>query len=438
MLKKLLIKNGLVVCPEQGIVEKLDVLIKNSKIIELKKNITNSDANIINAKGKIVIPGLVDIHSHLREPGREDVATIKTEVESASAGGYTSIACMPNTNPPIDDKRGVIYVNAKGKEAGLTNVYSIASATKGLEGNNLTNISMLVEAGAVAISDAENTIINSSVMKCALEYIRMFNIPIISHCEDNSLSENGCINESYVSTSLGLKGIPYVAEEIMVARDIALTKYTNSILHIAHITTASSVRLIRKAKKDGIRVSCEVSPHHFTLTENDIINSSYNSNFKVTPPLRTEKDKDAVIDGLIDGTIDCIATDHSPWLDNEKDMEFIEAPSGIVGFETALPLVFTNLINTKKLSLLDAISKITLNPAKIINLNKGTLSIGSTADITIIDPELEITIDLDFFHSTSKNSPFIGKTLKGYAIYTIIEGNIIYDRTKNMFFPKKK
>ncbi len=436
MSKKLLIKDGLVVCPDQNIEEKLDLLIENDKIVELKKEINEHDVETIDASGKIVAPGLVDMHCHLREPGREDVGTIQTGSESAAAGGFTSIACMANTNPPIDDKGGIVYILFKGKEAGLINVHPIGAVTKGLEGKELTEMAMLVEEGAVAVSDEDHAIMDASLMRNALQYTSMFNIPLIANCDDYSLSEDGCVNEGLVSTQLGFKGIPSISEEIMIARDIALTRFTQSKIHIAHVSTKESVNLIRKAKKDGIRITCEVTPHHFSLTENELLTSNYDTNTKIYPPLRSESDVEAILEALNDNTIDAIATDHNPWLDNEKDMEYFQAPYGVIGFETALPLVFTNLIQTQKLSLTKALAKLTVNPAQILNLSRGTLHKGKNADICIIDPELELNINHDFFHSISKNSPFLDHKLKGFAVLTMVDGQVVFDRNKNQFYKR--
>jgi len=434
--RKLLIKNGLVVCPSQNIEEKLDLLIIDDKIAEIKKEIKNSNIETLDAKGKIVTPGLVDMHCHLREPGREDVATIQSGSKSAAAGGYTSIVCMANTNPILDSRMGIEYIYFKGKDVGLINIYPIGAVTTGLEGKELCEIATLVEAGAVAISDDENSITDSSLMRRALEYITMFKIPLITHCEDRYLSDAGCINEGLISTRLGFIGNPSIAEEIMVSRDIILTKFTQSKLHIAHVTTKGSVDLIRQAKKNGVNITCEVTPHHLSLKDSDLLSSNYDTNLKVSPPLRGDEDLKAITEGLKDGTIDVIATDHSPWLDMEKDVEFINAPYGIIGFETAIPIIFEQLINTKQLSIKEAIAKLTCNPAKILNIPKGSLAIGSVADITIIDPNLKLTITEDFLHSITKNTPFIGKNLKGFAVYTIVDGCIVYDRAKNSFFKK--
>ncbi|HEO64394.1 MAG TPA: dihydroorotase [Spirochaetes bacterium] len=436
MSRKLLIKGGIVVCPAQNIEEKLDILIEGERIIGLKKDIRDKEAKTLDVKGKLVTPGWIDMHCHLREPGREDIGTIESGSKSAAAGGYTSIACMPNTDPVVDNQMGIEYILSRAKAVGFIHLLPIGALTKGLNGEELTEISTLVEAGAVALSDDENSIMDSYLMRRALEYMTMFDIPIIAHCEDRNLSEEGCVNEGLVSTMMGFRGIPSIAEEIMVSRDIILTEFTQSRLHMAHVSTKASVELIRKAKAEGVRVTSEVTPHHFTLTDTDILESNYNTHFKVSPPLRSKEDQHAVIEGLKDGTIDTIATDHNPWLDMEKDVEFIHAPFGIISIETALPLIFTRLITPKHLTLMEAIAKVTCNPAGILNLSKGTLSKGSVADITVIDPHMELSITQDFFHSISKNSPFIGQTMKGFAVYTLVEGEIVFDRHENTFYKR--
>ena len=431
MSRKLLIKGGIVACPKQNLYENMDLVIQDGVITELKKDITDTDAEILDVKGKIVCPGLIDMHSHLREPGREDIGTIQSGSESAAAGGFTSIACMPNTTPAIDNQMGIEYIKSRSKAVGLVNIYPIASVTKGLNGQELVEISRVVEAGAVALSDDDSPITDTALMRQALEYCTMFDIPIISHCEDPFLSEDGCVNEGLVSTKMGFKGIPSIAEDIIVSRDITLASYTQSKIHIAHVSTPRSIEIIRQAKAGGVRVSCEVSPNHFSLTENDVLNSHYNTNTKMYPPLRDEASVRAIISGLQDGTIDSIATDHSPWLDTEKDIEYIHAPMGVIGFETAIPLIWTKLVATGELSPLTALAKITCEPAKILNIPGGDLLKGSPGDVTIIDPDLELTIDHDFFHSISHNSPFIGHTLQGFAIYTIVGGQIIFNRHTN-------
>lgn len=437
MSRKLLIKNGIIICPEQNIEEKMDLLIEDDQIVELKKEI-QVEAETLDMTGKLVCPGLIDMHCHLKEPGREDMGTILSGSRSAASGGYSTMVCMPNTNPVIDNQMGIEYIYSKALEVGLVNILPIGAVTKKMEGMELTEIAALVDAGAIALSDDEATIMDSSLMRRALEYITMFDIPIISHCEDRFLSENGCVNEGDISSLMGFKGAPSISEEIMVSRDIMLTDFTQSRLHIAHLSTEGSIDLVRKAKEKGIKVTCEVTPHHFSLNEYDVYKSNYNTNFKVSPPLRTERDVKAIHWGLKDGTIDVIATDHNPWLDTEKDTEFILAPEGIINFETTIPLIFNRLVGPKYLTLKEAVSKLTINPAKILKLDSGTLKKGSVADICIIDPELELEITPDFFYSITQNSPFIGEKLKGFNIMTIVNGEIIFNRQENRFYPRKK
>lgn len=437
MSKKLLIKNGIVICPDQNIEEKLDLLIEDDQIVDLKKDINIEADEILDVSGKYICPGLIDMHCHLKEPGREDIGTILSGSQSASAGGYSTIACMPNTNPVIDNQMGIEYIYSKAKEVGLINILPIGAVTKKTEGQELTEISALVNTGAVALSDDENTIMDSSLMRRALEYSTMFNIPIIAHCEDRHLSENGCVNEGDISSLMGFKGTPSISEEIMVSRDIMLTDFTQSRLHIAHVSTEGSIELIRKAKEKGVNISCEVTPHHFALSEMDLYKSNYNTNFKVSPPLRTENDIRAIQLALKDGTIDTISSDHNPWLDTEKDNEFINSPDGIINFETTLPIIFDRLIKAGHLSFKEAIAKLTINPAKILNLDSGSLRKGSIADICIVDPDLELEITPKFFYSISKNSPFIGEKLKGFNIITIVNGQIVFNRNENKFYRRK-
>jgi len=378
---------------------------------------------MIDARGYIVVPGLIDIHTHLREPGYEYKESIKTGSLAAAAGGFTSIACMPNTYPTNDNASVTRYILTKASTEGLVNIYPIGAITKGLKGENLSEIGELKEAGCVALSDDGSSVMNSEVLRRGMEYAKGFNMPIISHCEDLNLSKDGQVNEGFISTELGLKGIPNCAEEIMVARDIALSELTGCKLHLAHISSAGSVRIIREAKKRGINITAEVTPHHFTLTEEAVY--YYNTNVKVNPPLRTKEDIEAIKVGLREGVIDVIATDHAPHDIDSKNLEFNKAANGIIGLETALPLTL-KLVEEGILSLNEAVSKLTINPAKIIDIKKGSLGIGMDADITIIDPDREYTIDREKFKSKSKNTPFHGWKVKGKVIYTIINGRIIY------------
>jgi len=427
----LIIAGGKLIDPGSGLNKIADIYIKGKriskietkKLIDLKKVKIAEDEKIINASGKIVATGLIDMHTHLREPGREDEETIYTGSQAAVAGGFTCICCMPNTDPPIDDQESVNFVYERARKA-LCKVFCIGAATKGLKGQELTEMADLKDAGAVAVTDDGRPIFNSRIMRHCLEYSKMLNLPVISHCEDLDLSSGGVMHEGYVSTLLGLPGIPSLAEEIMVSRDIKLAEFTSGRVHIAHVSTKGSVEIIRAAKKKGINVSCEATPHHFSLTDELI--KTFNTNARVNPPLRAQKDVDEIKKGLRDGTIDCIATDHAPHSIEEKDVEFNAAPPGLVGLETALGLVVTELINKNVLSWEEAIAKMTINPARILNLNLGKIEKESPADITIIDPRISWTVDISKLKSKSKNSPFEGRKLTGKAWMTIVDGKIVH------------
>jgi dihydroorotase len=418
-----LIKNGRIIGSKTGKNGIFDILIENGTIIEIGSNLDIKSGNLIDADGRYVLPGLVDAHCHLRDPGYEYKEDIETGTMSAAAGGFTSIACMPNTNPVIDSESVISYIINKARQEGLVNVYPIGAISKGLKGQELAEIGELKFAGAVAISDDGRPVSNSELMKNALLYASMFDISVISHCEDSSLSYEGAMNEGFESTILGLKGIPSASEAIMVARDLILAEYTKTPIHIAHVSTELSVDLIRNAKRRGVKVTAETCPHYFSLTEEAC--DGFNTLAKVNPPLRTAKDVDAVIEGLKDGTIDIIATDHAPHHEDEKNVEFNLAASGIVGFETALPLAITYLVKPGHLTMEDLVEKMCINPSKLLALNKGTIDIGKSADIIIVDADDEFVVDINKFHSKSKNSPFNGFKLTGSVSYTIVNGNIV-------------
>ncbi|NSW89966.1 MAG: dihydroorotase [Firmicutes bacterium] len=420
---KLLIKNGHVVDARTGRNGVFDIVIEDGIIREIGKDIEITSSDLIDATGKYVIPGLVDAHCHLRDPGYEYKEDIESGTASAAMGGFTSVACMPNTNPPIDNQTVIKYIINKSKQEGYVNVYPIGTITKGQRGEELAEIGELKFAGAVAISDDGKPVMNSSLMKKALQYASMFDITVISHCEDLDLADEGVMNEGYQSTIMGLKGVPSAAESVMVARDLLLAEYTNTSIHIAHVSTEASVDLIRNAKKRGVKVTAETCPHYFSLTEDAC--GDFNTMAKVNPPLRTKKDVEAVIEGLRDGTIDIIATDHAPHHIDEKNIEFNLAASGMVGFETALPLVITYLVDPGILTIEDVVRKMCFNPSKILGLNKGVLGEGRTADITIIDINEEQIIDVNKFKSKSKNSPFDGFRLKGVVYHTIVNGKAV-------------
>ncbi len=418
----ILIKNGHIIDPANKIDEKLDILVSGSKIARLGKPglLPANGAQVIDAAGKLVVPGLIDMHVHLREPGFEYKETIKTGAEAAKAGGFTSVCCMPNTNPVNDNGAVTEFILAQARNA-PARVYPIGAITKDSKGEELAEMGELRTAGCVAVSDDGRPVMNAAVMRRAMEYSKIFDLALISHCEDSTLSNKGVMNEGFVSTELGLRGIPRAAEEVVVARDLSLAELTGCRLHIAHVSTAGSVRLVREAKARGIRVTAETCPHYFSLTEEVV--RGYNTMAKMNPPLRTADDVAAVKQGLKDGAVDVIATDHAPHALDEKTGEFDYAPFGIVGLETALGLTF-KLVNEGILSLADALCKLSLNPATVLRLSKGTLSVGAEADITIIDPDIEWTVDSSQFKSKSKNTPFNGWKLKGRAVQTIVGGRI--------------
>src|SRR4030067_1025367 len=422
---RMLIKNGRVLDPANNIDDSLDIFIEGNIIKKVAKGIkAEASAKVIDAKGKIVAPGLIDIHTHLREPGFEYKETIRTGTMAAAAGGVTAICWMPNTNPINDNRAVTEFILSKSAKEGIVNVLPIGAITKGSQGKALAEISDMVNAGCVAISDDGKGVMDAEVMRRGLEYTKAFDIPVIAHCEDANLSSGGVMNEGFASTTLGLRGIPKAAEEVMGVRDIALAELTGARLHIAHVSSAGSVESIRIAKKRRVKVTCETCPHYFTLTEDAVI--GYNTNAKVNPPLRTKEDVKAIKEGLKDGTIDIIASDHAPHAVHEKEIEFDYASFGMIGLETSLPLIL-NLVREGVLTLKDAIAKATINPARLLKLKKGTLSEGADADITIIDPESEWGVDVNNLKSKSKNTAFAGMKMKGRAVMTIVGGKIVYE-----------
>jgi dihydroorotase len=414
----ILIKNGNVIDPANKVDEKLDLLVADGKIYKIGKpgSLPASGNQVIDAAGKFVVPGLIDMHVHLREPGFEYKETIATGTASAKAGGFTSVCCMPNTNPVNDNRSVTEFIVAQARSAS-THVFPIGAITKGSKGEELAEIGELHAAGCVAISDDGKPVMNASMMRRAMEYSRIFDMLVISHCEDSTLSFKGVMNDGIVSTELGLRGIPRAAEDVMTARDISLAELTGGRLHIAHVSTAGSVRLIRDAKARGVKVTAETCPHYFSLTEEAV--RGYNTMAKMNPPLRTGDDVAAVKQGLKDGTIDVIATDHAPHAMDEKSGEFDYAPFGVIGLETALGLTL-KLVQEGVFSLTEAIRKLSVNPALILKLDKGTLSVGADADITMIDLNEDWTVDASQFKSKSKNTPFDGWKLRGKAVWTIM------------------
>ena len=418
----ILIKNGQVIDPANKIDGKLDILVADGKIAKLGKpgTIPANSAQTVDASGKLVVPGLIDMHVHLREPGFEYKETIATGTAAAKAGGFTSVCCMPNTNPVNDSRSVTEFILAQARNA-WARVFPIGAITKGSKGEELTEMAELHAAGCFAVSDDGKPVMNSAIMRRAMEYSKIFDLLVISHCEDSSLPDKGVMNEGVVSTELGLRGIPRAAEDVMTGRDISLAELTGARLHIAHVSTAGSVRLVRDAKSRGVKVTAETCPHYFSLTEEAV--RGYNTMAKMNPPLRTADDVAAIKQGLKDGVIDVIATDHAPHAMDEKSGEFDYASFGVVGLETAVGLSF-KLVLEGTLTLNDVVSRMSSNPAKILNLNKGTLSAGADADITIIDPNIEWTVDSAQFKSKSKNTPFNGWKLKGRAVQTIVGGKL--------------
>ncbi|PIP11791.1 MAG: dihydroorotase [bacterium (Candidatus Stahlbacteria) CG08_land_8_20_14_0_20_40_26] len=420
-MAKLIIKKARVIDPFTDTDDTFDILIEGERVKGVRgkreeRRGKREEGKMINAKGLWVIPGLIDMHTHLREPGREDEETILSGTMSALKGGYQAVVCMANTEPPVDNIGIVRYIQEAEK---VCDVYPVGAVTKGLKGTELSEIGDLVDAGCVAVSDDGMPIMDSFIMRRALEYCKQFDIPVISHAEDLNLSP-GVVNEGIVSTELGLSGIPSCAEEAMIARDILLAKFTKSRLHIAHISTKGSVELIRRAKKEGVNVTCEATPHHFSLTDECV--RSFDTNYRINPPLRTEVDRKAIIEGLLDDTIDAIATDHAPHADFEKELEFDQAPSGVIGLETAFACGITYLVKPGFMDIKQLLQKFTLNPAKIFSIPVKGISTGEYANLAIVDPAREWVPQR--FLSKSKNSPFIDKKLYGKVLYTFYKGRV--------------
>lgn len=422
----ILIKNGLVVDPKNNINEKLDVLIKDGIISKVGKDVKADGAEIIDAEGKVVAPGLIDLHVHFREPGYEYKEDIATGSAAAAHGGVTTVVCMPNTDPVVDNPAMIKYVMDRGREVGLTNVLTTGCITKGQKSQELAEIGELKNAGAVGVSDDGRPVLTPSLMRRALEYAKMFDIPVMSHSEDLDLVDGGAMNEGYMSTYLGLRGIPKCAESVAISRDVLIAEEVDGRLHVCHVSTKNSIDAIRRAKERGARITCETAPHYFSLTDKAV--EGFNTNAKMNPPLRDDEDMDAVIEGLADGTIDAIATDHAPHDSDSKEIEFSLAANGIVGLETSLGLSYTNLVKTGKLTLSQLIEKMSVNPADIINIDRGNLGVGKTADVVIFDTENEYTVDISKFASKNNNCPYDGMKLYGRVDYTILGGKIVYKR----------
>jgi dihydroorotase len=422
----MLLKGGRILDPATGRDETLDILMVDGRIERLGSSITVPSAQVIDLRGKVVAPGFFDMHVHLREPGFEHKETIQTGVSAAAAGGFTGVACMPNTNPPIDEESVVRYVQSRAAVAleGLVNVYPIACVTVGRKGEHIAPLAELAAAGAVGFSDDGDPVFDAEVMRRALEYSAMFGKPVIQHAQEPSLSKGGVMNEGYMSTRLGLAGMPGLAEDVMVARDIRLTGFTGGRYHVAHVSTAASIDLVRSAKRQGLSVTCEVTPHHFTLTDEAV--AGFHTSTKMNPPLRTREDVEAILEGLRDGTIDAIATDHAPHSFDEKEVEFQFAPFGVVGLETAIGLAVTELVRKNILSLHQLVERFSVNPRKILGLPVIMIAEGERANLTILDPGAEWVVDPTAFKSRSRNTPFGGRRLTGKSFGVVNNGKVCW------------
>ncbi len=419
----MLIKGGKLIDPANKREGDFDLLIEKGKVAAVEPSIAASASNgarVIDASGKLVTPGFVDLHAHLREPGREDKETIETAARAAARGGFTTICAMPNTDPAMDHRGVVDSLRQEAARVGLVSIQPIGAITKGRQGKELTDFSELFEAGCVALSDDGSAVNDGLMMRRALEYVRVFNRPLIQHAEDPALSAGGVMHEGLVSTVLGLRGIPSESESVIIARDIALAELTGGWVHFAHVSSAKSVELIRQAKRRGLPITCEVTPHHLALTEEAV--RGFETSAKVNPPLRTETDRLSLIEALRDGTIDCIATDHAPHTEWEKSADFDAAPFGISGLETALAVCVQTLIQPKILTWAQLIERLSVNPARIAGLSVGALGVGAEADVVIIDPKAEWTVDPHQFVSKGKHSPFSGKRLAGKVERVFIKG----------------
>jgi dihydroorotase len=426
-VRPILIRGGRVIDPSRGTDGIADVYLEEGKVTSVGRGMgMPDDALTIDAQGKIVTPGFIDLHVHLREPGQEDLETVATGAMAAAAGGFSAVCAMPNTDPVTDNQAAVGFIVSQAQRAGKARVYPIGAISLGQKGQQLAEFGELVGAGAVAVSDDGRPVASSHLMRTALEYARTFGIPVADHCEEPTLSAGGVMHEGTVSTRLGLKGIPAAAEEIMVARDILLAELTGGHVHLCHMSTRGSVELIRRAKERGVKVTAEACPHHFTLTHEACV--GYDTNAKMNPPLREDADRDAIRDGLRDGTIDVIVTDHAPHHYDAKEREFDDAPNGIIGLETSLALALTELVRSGLLPLSQLVARMSTIPARIFNLPGGTLAPGSPADAVVFDPEVEWTVRPEEFYSRSRNTPFAGRRLFGRANTTIVRGQIVFQR----------
>jgi dihydroorotase len=422
----LLIRNGRVIDPSQGLDEVSDVLVRQGRIAAIGQSLpTSSEARIVEAQGNVVAPGFIDLHCHLREPGKEYAETIESGGYAAAAGGFTSVLAMPNTSPVNDSASLTRFIIDTARKLSPVNVFPVGAISEGSKGEKLAPFAEMQEAGAVALTDDGLPVMNSGLMRHAMSYAASLGLTVIDHAEDLNLTGAGQMNEGYTATRLGLAGISGAAEDIMVSRNILLAAQTGAAYHVAHLSTGASLEMVREAKKRGLKVSCEVTPHHFTLIDEDV--KDYDTNYKMKPPLRSRGDREALLKGFADGAVDAIGTDHAPHAGSEKMQEFSAAPFGILGLETALGLALDKLVHTGLITLSRLVELMSVNPARIVGLPRGTLKPGAVADITIFDPERRWTYDVNQTYSRSKNSPFHGSTMRGGPVATIVAGNLVWN-----------
>ncbi|MBI4161825.1 MAG: dihydroorotase [Acidobacteria bacterium] len=422
---RLLLKGGHLVDPARGVDGRRDLLIENGRILGVEDTLVDREAQVVDCSGLIVAPGFIDMHVHLREPGREDSETIETGRQAAAAGGFTSIACMPNTHPPNDNASVTEYIRRQAARSPGPNVFPIGCVSRGRAGEELAEIGDMVRSGVVAVSDDGDPVASARLLRQALEYSRMFDLPVIDHCEERELAGTGVMNEGFTATRLGLQGMPAAAEEVQVYRDAALARYVGGRVHIAHVSAGGSLAAIRAARREGCRITCEVAPHHFTLTEEAV--EGFDPNTKMKPPLRSEADRQAILEGLRDGTVDVIASDHAPHNRLDKEVEFDAAAFGVAGLETAVSLALDRLLAPRIVDLERLVRLFSPNPARILNLAKGRLAPGDDADVTVLDLRREIEVSADRFRSKGRNSPFLGWKLRGAPAMTIVGGRIVHD-----------
>ena len=423
---QLILRQGRVIDPSRELDRVADLAIDDGRVADVAPRIRKKGRKEIDARGLVVAPGFVDMHVHLREPGREDAETIETGTAAAARGGFTGVACMPNTHPINDSEAVTAYILERAREVSRIAVYPVGAITKGSQGETLSEIGEMFRAGIVALSDDGRPVQNSQVMRRAMEYATLFDLPIIDHCEDKDLAAGGCMNEGYWSTLLGLRGMNPAAEELQVARDAILARQTGARVHIAHLSTRRACDLVRRAKRDRVRVTCEVTPHHLLLDESAV--AGYSTNVKMNPPLRTAEDVEALGEALASGVVDCIATDHAPHNINDKMLEFDRAPFGVVGLETAVSLILDRFVQPGKITLTRMVELFSVNPARILKLDRGTLAPGAWGDVTVLDPDAETEVRSSEFASRSRNTPFDGWKLRGAPAATVVKGRVVWSR----------